>query len=346
MADTHDLFKAFHDNQLVIPASKHRRLMESKDAVRKTIEKYVADRTSAKKPKFFIQGSYKMETMVRTRDNTCDLDDGIHFKEVLDVTPATAQSWILKAVENQTDTPPMHKAMCVRVIYKDDYHIDLPVYCIDEKGRTLLAVKNGEWEDNDPRGFVKWFQDQIDEARQLRRLVRYLKAWCDHKTMSGTKMPAGVAMTVLAANHVRFNDRDDVALLNTLIAIRAQLEAGFTCRMPVCPYDDLLADYSNTRRDHFLDNLDRIIKDGETATESKSRIEASKKWRKHFGHRFPVAEDDGDEAAKKTGMLGAMANLIHSGNAVSTPAGRIVSNSNTGVLHKPHRFYGDHEIQA
>ena len=79
MANTHNLFTQFN-GELQITASKLDRLMTSRDHLRKTIKKYFDENHSKYKPSFYIQGSYKMGTTIRTKDDTCDLDDGVYFE--------------------------------------------------------------------------------------------------------------------------------------------------------------------------------------------------------------------------------------------------------------------------
>ena len=99
MANTHNLFSQFN-GELQITASKRDHLMTSRDNLRKTIKKYFDENHSKYKPSFYIQGSYKMGTSIRTKDDTCDLDDGVYFKNnPEDVDCKTLQSWVKDAVD-------------------------------------------------------------------------------------------------------------------------------------------------------------------------------------------------------------------------------------------------------
>jgi len=40
-------------------------------------------------------------------------------------------------------------------------------------------------------------------------MVKYLKGWGDHKR---NKMPSGLAMTILAAENTKHNERDDIRI--------------------------------------------------------------------------------------------------------------------------------------
>ena len=289
MANCHDLFLEFNSN-LGITQTKKDSLMSSRDTLREKIKNHFKENHPDYKPEFFIQGSYKMKTLIRTKDDTCDLDDGIHFKMEPDVSPTTLQKWVFEAVEGHTTGGQEHRAKCIRVIYKNDYHIDLPVYKqADEDDYPYLAVKNKEWdeEESDPKGFVDWFNER--KTDQITRNARYLKAWGDKKNH---KMPSGLAMSLFAEKYNKENDRDDVALKDTLIAMRDNLKVNWEAKMPTRSFDDVLSKYDETFKNNFFDALDSFIGDAEKAIEEESQLEASKLWRKHLGSRFPLGEDE------------------------------------------------------
>jgi len=306
MANCDNLFKEFNGN-LAITKSKKDSLITSKDNLRTTIRKYFKENHPNYKPTFFMQGSYKMGTQIRTKDDTCDLDDGVYFKENPDnVTCATLQGWVKDAVDGVTDTTPSHRKKCITVDYKAGYNIDLPVFVFnkDEDSHPLLAVKNSEWQEDDPKEFFDHFNGKKDAKGQLVRLVKYLKAWCDFKRQ---KMPSGLAMSLLAMDNFQSNGRDDVALKFLLVEIENKLKARFECIMPTTPNDDLFASYDQTRKDNFMNNLSAFITDARKAVdEEKNQLKASKLWQKHFGDTyFPDGKDE-DEKTSDANALGAV----------------------------------------
>lgn len=299
MTNCHDLFLEFNSN-LNITATKKSNLMDSRDALRDRIKKHFKENHPDYKPEFFIQGSYKMKTLVRTKGDTCDLDDGIHFKIEPDVTPTTLQKWVYEAVEGHTDGGQEHRNKCIRVIYKNDYHIDLPIYKQSEDDDyPFLAVKNKDWdeEESDPKGFVDWYND--NKTDQITRNARYKKAWGDKKNH---KMPNGLAMSLFAEKYTQSNERDDIGLKDTLIKMRKKLKANWEALMPTRPFDDVLSNYDETFKNNFFTALDDFIDDAEKALEEESELKASKLWRKHLGSRFPLGEDEGTN--NKAAILG------------------------------------------
>ncbi len=336
MPNCHTLFQSFNRN-LNIRASKKERLMKSRDNLRDMIRKYFNDKHPEYKPKFRGQGSYSMGTMIRTKEDTCDLDNGVYFFPRPKETPTTMQKWVWEAVEDAASDKPQHREKCVRVIYKGDYHIDLPVYFkeseTNDSENPHLAVKNSGWFKSDPKEFKDWFNKRKDEKGQLIRLVRYLKAWCDKKDR---KMPSGLTMTVLASNYIKYNDRDDISLRDTLIEIRSNLKANWSCVMPTTPKDDLLENYSGSK-DYFFESIDSFIKDASKAIdEENNQLTASKLWQRHLGKYFPDGEDK--DVDKHANSLATVAASILGGKAQLNEYGKIQEKS--GVKHLPHKNFG------
>ncbi len=337
MANCNKLFLDFESN-LTISKTKRDKLKNSKEILRERIRKHFKENHPDYKPEFYIQGSYKMKTMILTKDNECDLDDGVYFRREPDVTATTLQTWVKKALDGATSEPVKHKSKCLRVDYKGDYHIDFPVYVFPKDSEhPKLAIKNEDFEDSDPKEMVEWYQEQKKKTEQLNRISKYLKAWCDHKR---NKMPSGLAMSILASNHLVENERDDISLKETLIAIQDELTSfrGFKCIVPATPNDDLFSDYDNDRKKRFLDNLESLVNDATDAVENEpNQLKASRLWRKHLGDKFPEGENVDMDA--KEAQLKALSENILGGTAYTQSNGKITKET-TGVKHKPHLFYG------
>lgn len=309
--------------------------MKSKNNIRNKIKVYFKDNHPEYVPKFFIQGSRKLGTLIRTKDDTCDLDDGIYFEREIGVTGNTLQSWVYEAVKDITNADVNHKAKCIRVNYAGDYHIDLPIYYFPEdEDHPLLAVKVSDFEKSDPKEFIEWYLE--NKCDQLTRIIKYLKAWGDKVR---NKMPSGLAFTVLAEKNFVENERDDISLYKTLKAIRRDLIISFKCVMPTTPYDDLFEDYDQTRKDKFFNRLDGFIEDARIAIYKEDNLlKASKKWKKHLGQRFPEGLDENVDKAEEA--LLQSASKILAGTAGVDRLGRIKSKKEVDVHNKPHRFYG------
>lgn len=334
MANCTKLFKDYNDN-LTISATKKNRLKESKRILRERIRKYFKDNHPDYVPEFYIQGSYKMKTTIVTKDDDCDLDDGVYFKREVGVAGTTLQKWVKEAFTDATSSDPQHRKKCVRVIYASDYHIDFPVYYFqDDWEHPRLAVKDEDLQESDPKEVVDWFVGAKDSSGQLVRIVKFLKGWGDFKR---NKMPSGLAMCILAEKNIKYNDRDDVAMKETLEAIKESLNNSFECIVSGTPYDDLFSEYDDARKNNFLSNLDAFIKDAIKAVEEEpNQLRASKLWRKHFGDKFPLGADE--DVDTKESALRAQSASILSGTAYTTRNG-MISDSGS-VKNKPHTNYG------
>jgi hypothetical protein len=300
MANLDTLFRKF-DKELSITHTKKYALMKSKNNLRDEIREHFSKNHPSYSPIFYIQGSYKLRTLIRTKDDNCDLDDGVYFKDNPDeVTATTLQRWVKEAVDGTTDATPEHKKKCIRVVYKAGYSIDLPVLVFDEETEVhpSLAVKNGDFQLDDPKEFILEFRKV--KTDQLVRMVKYLKSWCDYKRQD---MPSGLAMTVLTMNYFQSNSRDDVALKFLLIEIERELKRTFKCVMPTTPKDDLFENYSETKKSNFLDNLSKFVEDAKKAIDEKNKLKASKLWKKHLGDRFPEGEDEEEVSISSTNLI-------------------------------------------
>lgn len=336
MSNCHNLFQTFNGN-LSITTSKKDKLMTSRDNLRDMIRKYFSEKHPEYKPKFRGQGSYSLGTMIRTKEDTCDLDNGVYFFPKPKETATTMQNWVWDAVENATSEKPQHRSKCVRVIYKGDYHIDLPVYYkeseTNDSENPHLAIKDTGWSKSDPKEFSKWFKDQKDKEGQLVKIVRYLKAWCDNRAK---KMPTGLTMSVLASRNIKNNDRDDICLKDTLKEIKSSLKANWVCKMPTTPQDDLLENYTGDK-DYFFESIDAFIDDATKAIEQESnQLKASKLWQNHLGFYFPDGKNT--DVDKQANTLAGIASTILDGRAKLDSTGKIQANE--GVSHKPHRNFG------
>jgi hypothetical protein len=293
MANLHYAFLELNES-IRLHASRKDSLRTSRDAIRDKIRKYFAGRSLGLKPKFHGQGSFMMNTIIEPISKEFDIDDGIYFisKDAPTNTIQTFHDWIVDALRGHTKEDPVDKSTCVRLIYKANYHVDLPVYYVQEGAKPKLAHKAKGWIESDPREFMSWFSDKCDERGQLRRIVRYLKVWSDFRK---GELPAGIIMSILAADNFVSNPRDDIALCLTLARIMETLDKSFTCLRPTTPIgEDLLAPFGKTKREYFLSSLRSLVEAASFATsDSASHKDACKQWQSCFGaDRFPFEDEE------------------------------------------------------
>lgn len=321
MADLHSTFLEF-DDIVKLSSDKKKSLRTSRNSIREDIRDYFDENRDKHTVSFKGQGSFLMNTTIEPLSGEYDVDDGVYIfgKEEDKPTVQTAHNWIYNAVKDRTSSEPLDKNTCVRVIYKKDYHVDLPIYYKTDKSDDqfilddevpLLAHKSKGWVESDPYAFKKWFDDQAKGRPQLKRIVRYLKAWSNKKQEdnSSLRFPSGMVFTILASENYVSNGRDDKALLGTLKAIQQSIDdikflsANYSCYRPtVDMYENLLDKYSSQgTKSSFLNALDSFIKSGEQAVELESKKDACAKWQKHLGDRFPcssVKDNNAESSAK------------------------------------------------
>ena len=88
---------------------------------------------------------------------------------------------------------------------------------------------------------------------------------------------------------------------DTLVAIHEELKRNFVCYRPTTPSDeDLLKDYTQARRNYFMDQLESFVASAKQAVEEPNQKDSCLKWQKHLGDRFPCHKaKDEVEGAKE-----------------------------------------------
>ncbi len=314
-----------YNKEIKLTSTREESLKKSRKELRRKIRNWFKDNKSNElQPKFRGQGSFGMNTVINpipTYDDDgekllkYDLDDGVYFIEKDDEDNKksinTWHDWVCDSVENHTGKDSIRKTTCVRVVFADGHHIDLPIYYKD--GTIELTHKTKSWLESDPKEFVEWFNDFNNS--QLKRIVRYLKAWKNYRedNNSNLKLPSGFELTILAANNHVKDDNDDKAFRETIRNINTELNKtnGFKCLRPTTPKgEDVFAAYSDTRRDNFLNTLSSLLSDLDRADNEKNFRKASEYLRNNqFGDRFPLGEDKKEEARSNqlASSLGAAA---------------------------------------
>ncbi|GAB2562160.1 cyclic GMP-AMP synthase DncV-like nucleotidyltransferase [Spirosoma aerophilum] len=300
MADCQNLFRTYL-SKISIDSDKEKKMKISRDKLRDKIRDWFKENQPNYKPYFYVQGSTKMKSVIRTKDDICDLDDGVYFFQTPDHKPETLQDWVRQAVDGYTSKPAQHRKKCIRTIFAGDYEIDHPVYYKDaDSDEYQIAIKGEGWRDDDPKGMISWFIKKKKQDARIVNAVMYLKTWCDFKRH---KMPSGLTMTILASNaldKIVLNDRDDITLKDILNEIKKTLDAEFECTVPVEPGDDLFEDYDQARKDNFMTALKEFLDDADKALKEDNQLKASKLWQKHLGDRFPDGEDKKQDSVLKT----------------------------------------------
>lgn len=289
MANSNEAFQSFNDS-IALTTVKTASLRTSRDALRKIIRNYFDDNDMIR-PKFCWQGSFAMKTIVNPIDDDYDIDDGIYIQGFANismnewVSVDTVHNLILNAVDDQTKEDSKDKNTCIRVYYSSGYHVDLPIYIVSNSV-AYLAHKGKGWLQSDPKAFRDWFINLLAIAgEQLRRVVRYLKAWKDFKDVD----LKGVEITILVAqNFSSYANRDDKAMRDTLSLILDKLQLNYSCYKPVFPYEDLFEGHSKTKKESIISKLTSLRDALSSAIDASDIAVATEKLNSCFGNRFPI----------------------------------------------------------
>lgn len=282
MANAHQNLLKLERSISITPAKKQK-LITSRVALQKKIIEYFRLLPGYNVPKFYIQGSYKMETMVIGKDGTYDVDLGIYFLQKPAFTSSTIKNHLYKAVSKHTLNGAENRDKCVRVIYAGDFDIDLPIYyktIFDH--HPYLATKT-TWIESDPKELCDWFKKKRDKNGQLIRLIKYFKYWAN---IRARKMPSGIAFTIWVTNNFVANSRDDVAFLETAKALKRSIYWSSVCRNPASPNDNLVDKLTSVQISNFKLTLDSLITDIQEAVDSTDGRLAYSLWRRQFGSAF------------------------------------------------------------
>lgn len=280
MANTHLNYLKF-EKAISITPSRKSRLIVSRRALQKKIVDYFKTIVGFPVPKFFIQGSFKMKTMVLDKNGTYDVDLGIYFLQKPIVTAVTAKKHLHKAVDNHTTIKTENRDKCIRVVYAGNFDIDLPLYYKTIKDKhPFLATKKG-WIESDPKELCDWFGKK--KTAQMVRLIKYFKYWANIRRR---KMPSGIALTILVANNYISNSRDDLAFYNTAKKIYSSIENSIIVKNPATPNDNLISKLTADQKVNFKNSLETLISYSKKALDQKNNAKAVNILSEQFGLKF------------------------------------------------------------
>jgi hypothetical protein len=245
------------------------------------------------------------------------------------------------------------KPTCIRVEISVLAHIDIPLYAIPDKEfetlvkalnarrsvldgignfteaamdswedlpktKVLLAHREEGWMHSDPRPVKEWFVDQVEtRGVQLRRVVRYLKAYRDWTWKTGG--PSSILLMAAASPlFVKQDRRDDQALVDVVKQLPAALRIGVN--NPVNQEESLTDRLRASSED--VDMVEQVALQFEDlgrrlqAAMDASNAEQACTWLQGlFGPRFP----DRPDRVKVGAAASAVAAAIASSPAVAGP---------------------------
>ncbi|BAY93697.1 MULTISPECIES: CBASS cGAMP synthase [unclassified Tolypothrix] len=260
----------------------------------------------------WLQGSYKFKTQLRPLFNgdEFDIDLGIYFQwqgEPHDgeFSPLQLKKMVQECMEayrqHQNDIKKVAspKMRCNRIHYEGDFHIDVPTYHLDNsRDARALATEEDEWEESDPKAIYVWFKQQFpdeDIRHNVRRLIRYLKAWGILNLKEGEGKPSAILLTVLVTESYELlseeeRSSDDNALTGILRLILARLTQDSTVYNPV-NHAEIMSDRLGKNGITALKkHIEQFATLAQQALNAKTEVEAADIWSTVYKHFFPLPE--------------------------------------------------------
>ena len=309
MYDCSDDVLAFHDDKVTLPDDERKEMRERRNANRDRLNRGL-EKAGKPQPIFFkSQGSYAMRTMVQHPEKDYDIDDGVYFaKEDLkrprggEMTALEARQMVRDAVDDGSfKKAPEVRRNCVRVYYDAGYHVDLPVYrrviTKDALGNETehYELAASQWKHSDARDVTKWFEEEnkkqssdITNGRQLRRMTRDIKKFAVSRSSWEDSIQSGFGITKLVTESYRKDGmREDVALYDTMKAIRDRLNVSLVVEHPCTPGDTITTGNDDPKASFLRDRLSEALTWLAPLFASDcDREKALKCWDKVFATKF------------------------------------------------------------
>jgi hypothetical protein len=250
MFDLSTDLQSFYDKHVRLGGDRRKKLAEHRDLNIVRLKSGLDDLAAeSKRPRphpydWQNQGGYAMHTLNQDPrdDNDYDIDVALLFEKVaLPEDSRAARQRVADALGKRCTNftqEPTARTNAVTVWYAEGYHIDFAVYrtYTDDFGQQKIEHASTDWKERDPQEINKWFQSTVSTKSpvaglltkvpegQLRRIVRFLK-WFTRSRPSWS-LPGGLIVSTLVVECYRPDyGRDDVALYDTIVALRNRLAA-------------------------------------------------------------------------------------------------------------------------
>ncbi len=303
-----DILK-YHDDEVTLSQKLRSEMRARRDANRERVKAGLKDADKPSPIEFVSQGSYAMKTMVQHPDNDYDLDDGVYFEKKdlkgargAEMTALDVRQMVRDAVDDGSfKTKPEVRKNCVTVYYDAGYHVDLPAYRRVEKERffgdpeVYYELAGADWKRSDARDVTEWFEKENEakspdkeNGRQLRRIVRLLKKLAKSRPTWAASILSGFGITVLVVECFKRNaEREDVALYDTMKAIKDRLDWNLEVKHPVTPGDTITKSSDDPKAKYLRERLADVLGWLKPLRDDDcSREEAMKCWDKVFATDF------------------------------------------------------------
>lgn len=268
----------------------------------------------------WLQGSYKFRTQIRpvnTReefdidlgiylnvpDDHLDQHDSAYFKDLVKQSVSRYAASIRDEIKGDIEI----KSRCIRLRYKNGFHIDLPVYVRVESDASVMLAGKDDWEDSDPKALHTWFKTKFDEQLRpiLRRHVKYMKAWAALKFPEADR-PTSIMLTVLVADVFQNLtpaqlEHDDETFHTIVAAIVDRLSRAYTVPNPANPGENLNR-LGNDKTEDLITALLNLQELTERALAQDSVLRSADIWQLAFFHLFPLPDQSIENPGQAPGL--------------------------------------------
>lgn len=230
---------------------------------------------------------------------------------------------VLEPVCDENNWVLSSKPNCMRVEISASAHIDLPLYAIPDdqylllkssmesrnytmldgiavnsandtwkklpSDKILLACED-KWITSDPLKMKEWFEREVsDQEEQLRRVIRYIKAFRDNQWDKGG--PSSILLMAAACPLYEFKyKRDDLALLKVVAGIPQALRSGV--KSPIDSEVYLTDPLGHEGVEEAAEKFETFKTYLQAAIEDSAKKDMACLWmRQMLGERFPNRPD-------------------------------------------------------
>src|SRR5688572_18327209 len=336
---------AYHNDEVTLKQTDRTNMRDRRDANRTRVKSGLKGAGKPAPKRFASQGSYAMKTMVWLPENDYDIDDGCYFaaedlagNNGAAMSPLDVRKMVRDAVDDGSfKKRPDVRKNCVRIYYDAGYHVDIACYRVsviaDALGNEtkVYDLAGPSWRRSDARAVTDWFDEENqsqspDETngRQLRRITRLQKKFARSRPSWCESTASGLTITKLVTECYRSDgDREDVALYDTMKAIRDRLLSDLEVSHPVVAGDKLTKGKDDSRTKFLCDKLSEALEHLAVLFESTcTRTKALAAWDKVYNTRFFSGRDNAKATSSASASL-TPASMLKSNSAVDAARGPV-----------------------
>jgi hypothetical protein len=333
MYDCSEEVLGYHDDEVTLPQKERNEMRQRRDTNRIRVKAGLAENNDPKPREFASQGSYAMKTMTQHPEKDYDIDDGIYFDmddlkkdDGTDMSALEARQMVRNGVDDGSfNKKPEVRKNCVRIYYEAGYHVDIPVYrrviTKDFLGNETVhyELASTEWKRSDARDVTKWFDEEnqrqspdVTNGRQLRRITRETKKYARSRSSWDGQIACGFMITKLVTECYRPNvSREDIALYDTMKAIRDRLELNLEVKHPVTPNDTITKSANDATALFLKEKLTDALSWLSVVFESEcTRKQALDAWDKVFNTTYFSAQLGEEKSYAAAAIVGSGSSRI------------------------------------